>query len=748
MRITTKLIGSSLLVVGLVTTTLIGGDLFIRRAEQTSQDNQAKNAQALTIILQINIALNNQVAALKDMILLKRDGSNWVKYQEALSEFIKDLAELENLKPQTTSELARIRTRHSLLANLAIELTSQSQANKPLELAESQQDFRVINAFSRDIELYLHSLTQKLQKQDALAKQEFDQFKQTTQLARQILILSILLFFVAQLLLILLPVIRSIQKLQLGATKIGNGNLAYRLDIQTKDEIEQLANAFNQMAATLAESYHSLELKKELADTANHAKSEFLANMSHELRTPLNGILGYAQILQQDKSLTSKQQNALRIIYQCGSHLLTLINDILDLSKIEAQKTELYKNDFHFPALLQSVVEICRIRAEQKTISFIYQPSSELPVGIWADEKRLRQVLINLLGNAVKFTEKGGVKFTVSLVDQSSSVIKNNQKNIHKIRFQITDTGIGMNQEQIAKIFLPFEQVGDSKKQAEGTGLGLAISQKIVKLMGSTIQIKSELGQGSTFWIDLDLQESVDWIQIQSAKVINSAKIVGIVGSKKKILIVDDKWENRSVLTNLLEEIGFEMAEAADGQEGWEKAIQLLPDLIITDLTMPVMDGFELTRRLRQYPKFQNLPIIVSSASVFESDQHKSIGIGADDFLPKPVQVDDLLQKLQKYLQCEWIYESPQTLKNTGEVQLQEAKKTTNELIPPSPEEVEKLFELAMRGNIRGIRETAQHLIQSNENLIPFAEQLQQLAKSFQIEKIKEFIQPYRGEKV
>ncbi len=266
--------------------------------------------------------------------------------------------------------------------------------------------------------------------------------------------------------------------------------------------------------------------------------------------------------------------------------------------------------------------------------------------------------------------------------------------------------------------------------------------------MGSTIQIKSELGQGSTFWIDLDLQESVDWIQIQSAKVIGSRKIVGIVGSKKKILIVDDKWENRSVLTNLLEKIGFEMAEAADGQEGWEKAIQLLPDLIITDLTMPVMDGFELTRRLRQHPEFQNLPIIVSSASVFESDQHKSIGIGADDFLPKPVQVDDLLQKLQKYLQCEWIYESPQTLEKAGEFQLQETKKMINELIPPSPEEVEKLFELAMRGNIKGIRETAQHLMQVNENLIPFAEQLQQLAKNFQIEKIKEFIQLYRVEKV
>ncbi|MEH2361403.1 response regulator [Nostoc sp.] len=908
MRITTKCIGSSAIVLALVASTQIGGDLFIRQAEQKAEDTQAKNAQALTTILQINLFLNNQVAALKDMILLRRDASNLVKYQEALSAFTKNLTELENLKPEINSELVKIRDRHSLLTNLVIELTNQSNTDKPLELVESQQDFRVINAFSRDIELYLKLLTQKLQKQDSLAKQKFNNFKQTTQLARQILLLSILLVFVGQLLLILLPVIRSIQKLQQGVAKIGDGNLEYRLNIQTKDEIEQLAEAFNRMAATLAESYRSLELKKELADTANRAKSEFLANMSHELRTPLNGILGYAQILQRDKSLTDKQQNGIRIIHQCGSHLLTLINDILDLSKIEAQKMELYKNDFHFPAFLQSVVEICRIRAEQKSISFIYQPTSELPIGISADEKRLRQVLINLLGNAIKFTEKGGVRFTVSFADQFS-VNESNQKPTHRIRFQIIDTGIGMSQEQAAKIFLPFEQVGDIKKQSEGTGLGLAISQKIVQLMESTIQVKSEIGQGSTFWIDLDLSESVDWMQ--SARIMAAGKIVGIATGKRRILIVDDKWENRSVVVNLLEEIGFEIAEATDGQEGLEKAMQFLPNLIITDLTMPVMDGFELTRRLRQQAEFQELTIIVSSASVFESDQHKSLGIGADDFLPKPVHADDLLQKLQKYLQIEWVYESVpeksvnETLNTThkenssvvtaqraiigitgnkrkilivddnwenrsvvvdllGDIgfeiveasngqegldkavklkpdliitdlsmpvmnglemirrlrvlpfpnlpiivssasvfksdqheslevggndflpkpvqadelfqklqkhlqfewiydvsQSQEGVKETQTLkvtsidspltdtclIAPPPEEIEQLFEFAMRGNIKGIREQAQKLKLLDEKFIPFAEQLQLLAKSFQIEKIREFIQPYRGEK-
>jgi len=895
------------IVLGLVASTQIGGDLFIRQAEQKAEDTQAKDAQALTTILQINLFLNNQVAALKDMILLRRDASNLVKYQEALSGFTKNLTELKKLKPEINSELVKISDRHSLLANLIIELANQSHTDKPLELAESQQDFRVINAFSRDIELYLKLLTQKLEKQDSLAKQEFNNFKQTTQLARQILLLSILVVFVGQLVLILLPVIRSIQKLQQGVAKIGDGNLEYRLNIQTKDEIQQLAEAFNRMAATLAESYHSLELKKELADTANRAKSEFLANMSHELRTPLNGILGYAQILQRDKTLTDKQQDGLRIIHQCGSHLLTLINDILDLSKIEAQKMELYQNDFHFPAFLESVVEICRIRAEQKGISYIYQPTSELPIGIWADEKRLRQVLINLLGNAIKFTEKGGVRFTVSFADQVS-VNESDQKQTHRIRFQIIDTGIGMSQEQVAKIFLPFEQVGDIKKQSEGTGLGLAISHQIVKLMGSTIQVKSEIGQGSTFWIDLDLQESVDWIQ--SARVMAAGKIVGIATGKRRILIVDDKWENRSVVLNLLNEIGFEMAEASDGQEALEKAMQFLPNLIITDLTMPVMDGFELTRRLRQQAEFQELTIIVSSASVFESDQHKSLGVGADDFLPKPVHADDLLQKLQKYLQIEWLYEtvpvksenvtlittqkqnssvltaqraivgitgnkrkilivddnsenrsvvvnllgnigfeiaeatngqegldkivefkpdliitelsmpvmnglemirrlqvlpfnnlpiivsSASVFKSDQHESLeigdndflpkpvqadelfqklekhlqfkwiydlphsQEAVKETETLkvasvdsplpntylIAPPPEEIERLFELAMRGNIKGIREQAQKLKLLDEKFIPFAEQLQQLAKSFQIEKIREFIQPYRGE--
>lgn len=770
MRITTKCIGSSIIVVGLVGSILISGDLFIRNTEQKTQATQDKNAKSLTTLLQINIAVNNQVGALKDLILLHRDPGKLIKYRNAHSQFAQYLVDLEKLQPEIQPALNKIRDRHNLLEHLVEELTSESDSEKPLELASSQQDFRVINAFSRDIELHLRLLIQNLQQKDLITKQDFHQFKQNTQVAKQILILSILLVFVGHLLLIILPVIRSIQKLQLGANTIGNGDLAYRLDIKTQDEIEELANAFNKMAETLAESYHDLELKKELADAANHAKSQFLANMSHELRTPLNGILGYAQILQRDKQITLKQQDGLRIIHQCANHLLTLINDILDLSKIEAQKMDLHKHDFHFPAFLQSVVEICRIRAEQKGISFIYQAISDLPIAIWADEKRLRQVLINLLGNAIKFTEIGGVQFTVSVLDKSedirqelgyreqgiedssafilSSTMEKSTDYIHpsiyKIRFKIVDTGVGMKPEQLEKIFLPFEQVGDTKKQSEGTGLGLAISNKIVQLMGSNIQVKSELYQGSTFWIDLDLPESIDWIQ--SARLIEGSKIVGIAdGRKPNILVVDDKWENRSVVINILGELGFILTEASNGQEALEQAGKILPDLMITDLAMPVMDGFELTRRLRKLPEFDGLKIIVSSASVFESDQHQSLGVGADDFLAKPVQANELLQKLQQHLQLEWIYdECPTTALSQPDLRMTDSPTTNHSLIVPAPETIEYLFDLAMRGNIRLIKEEAEKLKLSDRNLTNFANRIQELATSFQLEKIRDFLQQYR----
>ena len=221
---------------------------------------------------------------------------------------------------------------------------------------------------------------------------------------------------------------------------------------------------------------------KESADLANRAKSEFLANMSHELRTPLNGILGYVQILERDRNLTQKQIDGISVIKQCGNHLLNLIADILDLSKIEANKMELLEIDFHFQNFLLGVVEICKVRSEQKGITFTYLPSANLPLGICADDKRLRQVLLNLLGNAIKFTQDGGVTFKVDVISPNND--RHSVLNMYNIRFQIEDTGIGISPEHLENIFSPFEQVGNFQSKSEGTGLGLAISQKIVALLG------------------------------------------------------------------------------------------------------------------------------------------------------------------------------------------------------------------------------------------------------------------------
>jgi PAS domain S-box-containing protein len=413
--------------------------------------------------------------------------------------------------------------------------------------------------------------------------------------------------------------------------------------------------------------YHDISELQEArrqAEAANQAKSAFLANMSHELRTPLNAILGFTQLMDRDLNLTAEQQENLGIINRSGEHLLALINDVLEMSKIEAGRVTLQEKSFDLYRLLDTLEEMFRLRAEDKGLTLSFRRAKNVPQYVLADEGKLRQVLMNLLGNAVKFTGEGGVTLRVgskeygvgSKEETPTPLLPTSYSLLH---FEVEDTGPGISPEDLAAVFEPFVQAASGQQPQEGTGLGLSISRQFVHLMGGDITVSSELGQGSVFRFEVPIGLA-DAAEVQVAWPLR--RVLGLESDQAiyRLLIVDDRETTRRLLVTLLEPLGFEVREAVNGQEAIEIWERWEPHLIWMDMRMPVMDGYEATRRIKATTKGQATVIVALTASAFDEDQETILSAGCDDVVRKPFRKDEIFDTLAKHLLVRFVYEEEQ----------------------------------------------------------------------------------------
>lgn len=437
------------------------------------------------------------------------------------------------------------------------------------------------------------------------------------------------------------------------------------LDLRVSERTSELQSKSQQLLGSrqalmnlvedLNDKTEELEIAKLAAETANRAKSGFLANMSHELRTPLNAILGFAQLLARSQGLAKEHQENIAIIIRSGEHLLGLINDVLEIAKIEAGHTPLHVAPFDLHRLLQGIGEMFASRAEAGGLFFHSELDPLLPHYVAADAGKIRQVLINLLGNAIKFTRQGGVSLWVrrqASADEPAAI---------SLHFEVEDSGIGIATEKVGVIFEPFIQAGSSKDQSAGTGLGLTISRHFVELMGGTLAARSTLGQGSVFSFDLPTTV-VERAVIDEEQAPMQVKGLAPGQQAYRILIVEDREENRLLLRRMLEGVGFTVMEAVNGSEGVELFNSWQPDFVWMDIRMPVMDGFEATRQIKATQKGARTPVVALTASVFEEQRENILAAGCDGFVRKPFLDEEIWQTMEKLLGVRFLYEEKQPL--------------------------------------------------------------------------------------